>query len=640
MSLTLSRAAIGSLFVLAPLALASTALAQSSSAGITTPNASPVRSTDTAAPSHRLDEVTVTGTRSPMRLSEVLGDLTVLNRADIERQAFGNLADLLRNSGSVEMTRNGGPASNSTLFLRGAESRHTVVLIDGVRVDSQSTGGASWQNFPLAQIERVEILKGPASALYGSDAIGGVVQIFTRRGAGRPQLDLALGGGNIGQARAEAGISGGDSRLNYAASLSLDRGDGFNNRVGNYNPDKDGWRNANGSLRLGAEVATGHRLEFTGLKSRGDSGYDTSNKVADDRTITETQSARLGWSGQWSPSLSTQLNVGEAREDLETRPSSPYVSKTRIRSASLQGFYRINEHHQLNALLERREDHLVNSSLVSGGRDERAENAVGLSYLLKAGAFSLQAHGRHDDDSQFGGVETGTLAAGVELGGGWRVTASAGNAFRAPTLYQRGSQYGPDLALPGVEALRPERGHNREAGLAWRGSDVDIALTAYRNEVKDLILFGAAGTCPSTQGCYGNVSRATLQGASVKAGAQLGPVRLSANVEFNDPTDDSTGKTLQRRARRFGSLRADTQLGAWTLGATLQASGQRWDNAANTTRLGGYGLVNLDTQYAIAKDWRMQLNVDNLFDRRYMTANTYNQAPRTWFLMLRYSPTL
>lgn len=635
MSVPFPRARLGALLALAPLALASSVLAQSAA-----PSLGSSESVNTPTPSSRLDEVTVTGTRSPMRLSEVLADLTVLNRNDIERQAFGTLADLLRNRGGVEMTRNGGPGSNTSLFLRGAEARHTVVLIDGVRVDSQSTGGASWQNLPLSQIERVEILKGPASALYGSDAIGGVVQIFTRQGSGQTQLDLALGGGNLGQQRAEAGVSGGSRRFSYAASLAVDRGDGFNSRVGNFNPDKDSWRNASGSLRLSGELAAGQRLEFSGLKSRGDSGYDTSNKINNDRTITETQAAHLGWTGQWTPSLSTQLTLGEAREDMETKPTSPYLTETRIRSAALQAFYKLAEGHQLNGLLERREDHLVNSSLVTGGADERTQNAVGLSYLLSAGAFSLQAHGRVDDDSQFDKVETGSLAAGLSLGAGWRVTASLGNAFRAPSLYQRGSQYGPDLSRPGVEALRPERGHNREVGLSWRQGDLDLGVTTWRNEVKDLIVFGSAGTCPSTQGCYANVSRATLQGVGVKASALLGPVRLSANVEFTDPTDDSTGKTLQRRAKRFGSLRADTQLDRWTLGATLQASGQRWDNAANTTRLGGYGLLNLDAQYSLNKAWRLAVNLDNAFDRRYMTANGYNQAPRTWLLMLRYSPTL
>ena len=173
-----ARAGARSLPVLTPMAVALSTLVA----------LSPAASAQSTAPASRLDDVTVTGTRSPMKLSDVAADLTVIHRDTIERQGFGNLATLLRNVAGLQMTSNGGPGNATSVFVRGAETRHTVVLIDGVRVDGQSSGGASWQNLPVSQIERIEVLKGPASALYGSDAIGGVVQIFTRKGAGRTQL--------------------------------------------------------------------------------------------------------------------------------------------------------------------------------------------------------------------------------------------------------------------------------------------------------------------------------------------------------------------------------------------------------------------------------------------------------------------
>ena len=639
-SVSRARLVARSLLVLTPVAVA---------CAVSTPSASaqtaPAPSDPTTAPfrGRQLDEVTVTATRSPMKLSEVAADLTVIDRDTIERQGFGNVAALLRNVAGLQITSNGGPANTTSVFIRGAETRHTVVLIDGIRIDGQSTGGARWENLPLSLIERVEVLKGPASALYGSDAIGGVVQIFTRQGSGRPQLDLGLGGGNLGQAKAEVALSGGTAAFDYAGSLSVDRGTGFNVYTNaaarSFNADRDGWRNYTGSLRLGGRVAEGQRLELIALKSRTDAGYDA-GRTADDRSITESLAAKLSLKSTWSEAFSTQLAAGQSEEDYETKPGSPYLTKTRIRSASLLGFYRINGQHQLNGLLERREDRLVNADLTAGGRSTRSQNAVGLSYLGTLDALTLQAHGRHDDDSEFGGIDTGSVGAGYRLGGGWRVMASVGNAFRAPTLYQRGSVYGPNTTLPGVEELRPERAYNREAGLSWAQGGFDFALTAFHNRVTDLIAFGAAGTCRSTLGCYSNVARATLKGASLKGGAQLGPVRLSATADFLDPTDANTGRVLQRRAKRFGTLRAETTLSAWTLGACVVGSGARFDDAANRTRLGGYGLLNLDAQLAIAKDWRLQLNVDNAFNRDYQTANFYQQAPRTWFVSLRYTPSL
>ena len=224
---------------------------------------------------NKLDSVFVTATRSPQKLSDVLADVTVLTRADIERQAFGGVADLLRNNGCAEMTRNGGPASTTSLFLRGADTRHTLVLIDGMRVDSQSTGGATWEALPLSQIERIEVLKGPASAIYGSDAVGGVVQIFTRKsgtGGSKLSLDLGVAAGNLGTKKIDGGVFGSSGIFDYAVSVAAERSDGFNATLDlpdsyNYVPDRDGYRNHSASVRLGAQLSREHRVEVMALQS-------------------------------------------------------------------------------------------------------------------------------------------------------------------------------------------------------------------------------------------------------------------------------------------------------------------------------------------------------------------------------------
>ena len=292
-------------------------------------------------------------------------------------------------------------------------------------------------------------------------------------------------------------------------------------------------------------------------------------------------------------------------------------------------------------MLERREDELHNSGLTNpSGSDKRKQNALALGYLWSAGPLSLQAHGRHDDDSQFGGVDTGTLAAGYLLTPALRLVGSAGTAFRAPTLYQRGSVYGPNLTKAGVAPLAPEHGRNMEFGLKYNGGTSDAAITAYRNRIKELIIFGAAGSCQSEYGCYQNVNEALLQGVSMTGGTQFGPTRLSATLDLQAPKDASTGKLLARRARQYGTVRADTQLASWNFGVGVQASGQRYDNAANTKPLAGYALLNLDAQYAINRELKLQFNLDNAFDRAYQTAGGYAQAPRTVMLGLRYSPSL
>ena len=595
-----------------------------------------------------LEPVFVTATRSPQALSQVLADATVITRADIERQAFGGLADLLRSQACFEMVRNGNPGANTSLFVRGAETRHTKVLIDGVPYDSQRTDGASWQSLPLAQIERIEIVRGAASAIYGSDAIGGVVQIFTRKGEGAPLLELGVGGGNNGLAKLDAsisgmsGMSGMSGIFDYALSVASERSDGFNTRpvIGDpsYSPDIDGYRSRSVSLRLGAQLNKAHRVDLIGIDSHINSQYDATIKPkVDDRNINAARALRAAWTAQWSPALDTSFSVGESTDNYETKPSV-YKTETRTRSTALSAGLKLGGG-QLNGSLERREDKLVNTS-VAGGKADRHQDAVGLGYLWSAGPLSLQAHARHDSDSEFGSANTGTLAAGYQLSPQWRLLSSYGTAFKAPSLYQRFSQYGK-------ADLQPEKGKNAEIGLHFTQGVHSASLTGYRNLINDLIVFGAPGPCPDGFGCYENVGQARLQGLSLKGNTSLGAVRLSGSLDLQSPKDvteraghKNYGKVLARRAKTHGSLRAETDLAGWALGAQVMASGKRTDNLNTGFKLGGYVTLDLDAQYSLNQQLRLQLKLDNAFDRKYETARGYANAPFQFFVGLRYTPAL
>jgi len=593
----------------------------------------------------KLDQVVVTATRSAQKLSDVLADVTVLTRTDIERQAIGSVADLLRTQAGFELIRNGGPGANTSLFVRGADTRHTAVLIDGLRVDSQASSGVSWNAIPLAQIERIEIVRGAASAIYGSDAIGGVVQIFTRKGDGKPLVELGAGGGNRGLAKLDASISGANGLLDYALALAGERSEGFNSRpnpAANAATDKDGYRSRNASLRLGLKPAEGHRIELMGLNSHVNAQYDPSiTAVNDDRTLSDTRALRGGWTAQWSPELRTEFSAGEALERYETRPS-PYVTETKVRSYTFNGSYKLGQG-QINGLLERREDKLVNSGLTEAptpGAGQRHQDAIGAGYLWAAGPLSLQIHGRHDRDSEFGSSDTGSLAGGYRFTPNWRVQTSIGTAFRAPSLYQRFTEYGKP-------SLRPEQGRNAELGLHYAQGRDEFSVTAYRNLVRDLIIFGAAGPCKSQFGCYDNVSKGLLQGLTLKAATQFSVVRLSGSLDLQSPKDvgessANYGKLLARRAKTHASLRADTVLAGWSLGAQVLASSKRIDNqsVAVPFKLGGYATMDFDAQYSLSQGLNLQLKLDNAFDRGYQSARGYASAPRQVFVGLRYSPSL
>ena len=278
------------------------------------------------------------------------------------------------------------------MFLRGAESRFTAVYIDGVRIDSQATGGAPWESIPLAQIDRIEVLRGPAAAVYGSDAIGGVVQLFTRRGEGAASPYVGVGAGSRGLRRAEAGISGaaGDVRL-FDRRRARRKRKGFNARpVPGANPDRDGHRSDSVNARLGWQLDARHRLDATFLQSDLDSGYDAffhdPRNPVDDRNHYRLRAAGLSWTAQWTEAWRMRASVTESTAHYESEPS-PYRTDTRLRGYLLQNEVRVGAH-LFSAALERREDRLDNPSLDGFSapiHDSRSQDALALGYGLHAG---------------------------------------------------------------------------------------------------------------------------------------------------------------------------------------------------------------------------------------------------------------
>ena len=575
------------------------------------------------------DPIVITASRLEERLSQTLGDVSLVDRAAIERSGAASVADLLARLPGVAFARNGGPGTSTSVFVRGGESRHVAVYVDGVRVDSQSTGGPAWEAIPLDRIERVEVLRGPAAAVYGSDAVGGVIQVFTRRGQGAPRVDGGLGIGSQGSRSVDAGVSGGAGRVDYALAAAWADSDGFDARPGQ-NPDDDGWRRGSVQGRAGWQFAPEHRVEATFVESHLHARYDGS-RSADDRSAHELRTAALSWRGRWSDTATTTARVAESRTAYETRPSF-YRTETRLRDALLQHEQALAPGQRVTLALERREDRLDNAATASAARlaDERTQDGVAAGWRGDFGAHSLQVHARHDEDSEFGGQRTGSLAWGWRFAPSWRATASAGTSFRAPTLYQRFSPYGN-------AALTPEDGRNLELGLRRTAGDDEFAVVAWRNRVDDLIVFGAAGPCASAFGCYENVGRARYEGVTLSGRTRVGAVALHASADFQDPRNLVTDKQLPRRARRFATLGADTALAGWRLGAEWQLSGERFDNAANSVRLGGYGLVNLSAERALAPGLRLQARVDNLGDKAYALAQGYDTAGRTAQLALRWS---
>ncbi|MDQ3059684.1 MAG: TonB-dependent receptor [Pseudomonadota bacterium] len=594
----------------------------------------------------QLKETVVTATRTAQALSDLVADMSIVDRAMIERSGATGVADVLARLPGVEIGRSGGIGGTTNVFLRGANGQHTAVYLDGVRLDTQSGGGgATWENIPLAQIERIEVLRGPAAAVYGSDAINGVIQLFTRKGEGQPAPYVGAGLGSNSLARLEAGISGStgtDSAFDYSLGLARETSDGFDSQpqrlsgspTAQSNPDQDGHRSTSVNARLGLKINRAHSLDTTLLASDMKAQYDAFGYKAaapvDDLSHHKLRTAGLSWNAQWSDAYSTRLSVTDSSSRYETTPSA-YQTRTALRGYLFQNELRVGPH-LLSAALERRQDELENTSV--GITRSRTQKALALGYGFVQGRHSVQLNLRHDDDSGFGGKATGSAAYGLMITPKLRLTASAGTAFRAPTLYQRFSQYG-------VSSLQPETSRNLEAGLRYTDGASSLGLVAYRNKLDNLIDYiGGPGLCASPWGCYTNTARARYAGVTLSATHAVGGVNLGASLDLQSPRDLDTGRLLARRAKRHGMLTADTRLGTWHLGAEAQFSGRRhdYDFAGNTYVLGSYSLLNLSASTPFSKDWTLLARVDNLTDKQYELARTYATAGRSFYLGVKWAP--
>lgn len=592
----------------------------------------------TSATSSTLREVVVTATRVEQSLSSVLADVTVISADVIERSGAVSLADVLVHAPGVEMVRNGGPLGTTSLYLRGGNTNHTVVMIDGIRLDTQNgSGGATCQSIPAQQIERIEILRGSAAAIYGSDAMAGVIQVFTKSGQSGFQPSVGFGVGSNGTRTATAGVLGAHEGWRYALSLGRETSDGYNIQPA-ANPDNDGYNRDTATLRLGRDLVAGHKLEGTWVYTDADAGYDSTtskssvNYAKDNRTLQKLNALGLNWNAKWSDVWSSTLGLTQSQDHYQTLPSPgavpSYDTETTIQTALWNNTLRWRDA-IWTVGLEGRRDALTNSGTTPKDT-KRQQNALILGYGAQMEAHSWQVNTRLDQDSDFGDHATGTLAYGYKWSPQWRLSASMGTGFRSPTLYQRFSDYG-------FAGLKPEESFNRELGLTYRHEAQSFSVVTYHNRISNLMVFGAAGACVSTFGCYANTAKATLQGVTLSGETRWASTLWSASLDLQDPVDANTGKRLARRAQTLLKLGAETAWQGWDWKADVLLAGDRFDDAANKTLLPGYGLLNLGASRSITPQTELLVRLDNLGDKAYETAAGYANPGRTLFVGLKWT---
>jgi len=587
-----------------------------------------------------LDEVIVTATRTAITVDAALAAVEVIDRAAIERSQARSLPDLLRGRAGISLANQGGAGKLTTLFLRGSESDHVLVLVDGVRVGSSTSGLASLQDLPIELIERVEIVRGPRSSLYGADAIGGVIQVFTRRHAGGYAPRLSVGGGSQGLHEFGVGFGGRGAHGWFGADYSFRRSEGIDACRGigapafagcgtdTPDPDRDGYLSDSLSLRAGTDLTDTLTLEGHALRAEGENDYD-----GDFVDRSETVQQVVGGTLRWHPSdtVAVKLVGGrnhDASDDFLRGVFSGAFATDRD-TATLQGDFTIAPQQVVTVGLDWLRDRADYADAFSAYTAARGNRAGFAQYQGTFGTQSLQASARRDDNDQFGGHTTGSAAWGVGFADHWRLTASYGTAFKAPTFNEL---YYPFFGNP---ALRPETSDTWELGLAYQGGRFNVRLDGYRTEVDDLISFDASLFLAN------NIERARLQGAELAIDTTVMDWKLAASASVVDSENlvgFNAGKQLPRRARHSARIDLDRAFGDLRVGLTGAGEGARYDDAGNTRRVGGHATLDLRAEIALAPAWTLQGRLANVFDQRYETVSFYNQPGREWFLGVRYAP--
>jgi vitamin B12 transporter len=587
------------------------------------------------------EPIVVIGAREPLPAAKVAADVVVISAERIAASTADSVEDLLRREAGVQLSRNGGPGANASVLIRGAGAGNVLLLIDGVRVGSATLGQAEFEALSLASIERIEVLRGPASSLYGADGSGGVVQVFTRRGDGpaRASARLAAGGYGAREGSVHADAKFGD--VDVAAGVSHERLEGVStlrpgDRFGNYNPDHDGARRTSAQARVGWQPAKGHRLGVTALQSRLHAQYDASEYLPDFtqdaspdfRNRLDNHSASLDWRADWSADWSTLLRASTQESDSSTGARTLDHYRTQRRQLDAQATWRPLASHQLTLAYEALREEVKSS----GYNGERDNDALVLAYAGSFNGLSVQADFRHDDNSVFGEVDTGRLGATYALGGGWRLRALAGQSFRAPSFN--------DLYYPyyGVPTIRPERSKSIEFGIDGRFANGDFSATAYRNRARDLIAYEPDRRfCPPDPGfdygCAANIGRARLQGVSLNGGLQSGPWRGRAVLDFLDAKDADTGKRLMRRAAHQATLSIDYDAGAWLVGASALRLGARPDLGKE---LAAYTTIDLRARWRFSPQWQLEAKLLNATDRDIEPARDYQALGRQAWIGVRW----
>jgi vitamin B12 transporter len=596
-----------------------------------------------------VNPVVVSASRMEQPLSYALSSVSVIGRADIDKSQAVTLADLLQGEAGFEFGRNGGPGTTTSFFMRGQDSTNVVVMVDGVRAQTDGIGSLTMTDYPLGQIEKIEILRGNAGALYGESAIGGVINIQTRKGKGAPQAYGSMSYGTYNTRGVTVGYGGELDGKSFDLNAGGAKSDGFStmNKLQNplTNSGDNGYSKNNIALRFENKVTQNLNVGVRVSSNTSDTSYD---KNSPDTYLFKTTNdaysiyARQQISDKWNSSIDLTHATLKYQDfkNASPLPASDGSSALNGKQNALRwnNVYEINPNQKVVFGIDvLRDDYDANGTY--GYRTTRNTNGyfAGLTSIFDK--LTTQVNLRHDQVSvdrtesnqtklNTTNISTGLLGAGYQIDRNWRLTTTVSTAFRAPTAYEAYT----------TPSLKPETHNSKEAGASYQSEQSLTRLVYFETATSNAII------SPDWVS-YVNVGEVRNKGLEATLRANWRGHSIKASLVSQDPWDVTNNKALERRARHYGSVDISRPLGAYDVGSRVYMAGSRTDtdwvsNGGSGTSVvsNGYALWSFYASRKIDNEWTARVKLENAFDRQYQLAYGYNTPGRGIYATLQYQP--
>ncbi|MEZ8775406.1 TonB-dependent receptor domain-containing protein [Vibrio sp. 10N.247.310.17] len=594
------------------------------------------------------ETMVVTANRFEQSVGQVTATVDIVTKEQIDNLQIKSLTEALALLPGVQVTQNGGRGQNSSVFVRGTSSNQSIVLYNGVRIGSATTGSANFSAIPLSGVERIELVKGARAAVYGADAIGGVINIITSSGADVDSGTVQVGAGTDNYRQGVAGVSskvGQNSWINM--SVNTEASDGFDVvGTGLAQPDEDGYSRQDLTLEVGTNFSPEWSAKVMGFYHKGVTEYEsykdfsTGKLSADEQeSILFNYAALVAYNGEkYRSSLSVSTNRDDSNNKGGQVPGSHLI--TDRHALNWLNSYQLSEIFVLNAGVDLTKDTVADSKIWSSNSYQkydgtsRKNNAVFASAFYDNSGLQIEASVRHDDNEVYGGKSTWQLGTGYLVNQNWRLIASGGTAFRAPTYN--------DLFWPGYgkSDLKPEESLSFEAGFEFFSDVSDIRVVGYSNKITNLVSYQSKGEALKN-------SDATIRGIEVSSQFETGVISHSVSLDFLDHNnkinvagygqpEDIQDKELSRRANFAAKWLVSYEHNDWRGDLSYQYQGKRYDDAKNTVELEPYSLVNFTLAYQLTEQWKLRAKVENLFNTQYQTVDKYETQDQAYYLNASY----